>query len=354
MENENEEKISPLKFSLKNLIILFLVIAGIYFLVPKLVGLEQALRLLKNINKFYLLLAILAELLSYASAAWLLGIILSRLGHKIPFFTRYKFSSIAAFTMHFLPISGIGAAAVDYKLFRKQKVDSGSIVLIWILRTLFTYIGFLALFVIGLIMVPAIQSASFSPKIVSLVIFSLIISAVLYLYLLYKHKDRFQKVWNKLFDFANRMLVKIKKGPIPGSKRDEVFEDIYKGINLFSRKKRTSAFAVLAAILYWLGDMVCLFFMFQAFGFTIPFGILIFGYCVSTIFGLLSAIPGGIGVTDGSLVLIYSSLGVTSSIALMATLVFRLFSFWIWIPVGFLSYLSLQKENVSKNSHTVE
>lgn len=350
MNNEEDKDASPLKFSLKNIIILILILIGLYFLLPKLVGLEQALKLLANVNKYYLLLAISAKILSYASAAWLLGIILSRLGHKIPFLTRYKFSSIAAFTMQFLPISGIGAAAVDYRLFRKQNVDSGSIVLIWILRTLFTYAGFLALFVLGLILAPASQSASFSPKIISLGIFVLILFAVTYLFLLYKHKDRFWAVWNKIFNFANKILLKIKKKQIPENKRDQIFNDIYRGIGLFSRKKRDSAYAILASVLFWLGDIICLFFMFEAFGYTVPPGILIFGYCISTALGLLSAIPGGIGVTDGSLVLIYSGLGISSSVALMATLVFRLFSFWIWIPVGFLSYLSLNKAKPFKDS----
>ena len=124
-----------------------------------------------------------------------------------------------------------------------------------------------------------------------------------------------------------------------------IFEDIYQGIGLFGQKKRTSIWAIIAGLIYWLGDITCFYFVFLSFGFQISWGVLVFGYGVATLLGMISFLPGGLGVTEGTLALIYSGLSVPSPLALMSILVFRFFSFWLWIPFGLYSYLSLKRES---------
>lgn len=351
--NQNSQDFlnSPLKFSTKNIVILILIAIGLYLLVPKLVGVEQAIRLLGNINKNFIFFAILAEISSYIGAATVLGIIFSRMGYKLDFMTRFKLGSVAAFTMHFMPIGAAGGAAFEYSFLRKRSVDSGSIIVMWILRWVFSYSGFLILFLIGLVLLPIAPKLPFSPEILSTVFLILIIGLASYVVYLYKNKEKFWLVWTKLFKSFNILLQKMKKDPITLAKQEEIFDDIYTGIKLFSQKKRSSIFVILAGMLYWLGDMMCLYFVFWAFGFAINPGVLIFGYCTATLLGILSFVPGGIGVTEGVLALIFTGMGVPSALALMAVLVFRLFSFWIWIPVGFLSFLSLQKTISSPKSN---
>ena len=145
--------------------------------------------------------------------------------------------------------------------------------------------------------------------------------------------------------FINRTLAKVGSKAIPAEKIEELFEDIYKGIGLFFGKKRTSVFGGLTALVYWLGDIFCFYFVFLSFGYKIGFGVLLFGYSVATLAGLVSFIPGGLGVAEGTMGLVYNSLGVPLSLALMSILVFRFFSFWIWIPFGLYSFLSLKRKS---------
>lgn len=337
------------KFSPKTFIIFFLVIIGLIILFPKLIGLEKAVRLLTQANVFFLILALAAEIASYIGAAWLLGIILSRLGHHLSFKDRFKIGSIAAFTIHFLPIGSFGEGAVDYYFLRRRKVESGSILLMLVLRPIFTYIAFLIIFLLGLILVPTHPALHFSPKIVSFLLFLIILIGIFYLIYLYRHKDKFWRFFQGLFRFANRHLRRFRQAPIDDGKIQEIFEDIYQGIGLFGDKKRNSVFAVLAGLLYWIGDIACFFFVFWSFGYIVYPGVLIFGYGVATLLALVSMIPGGVGVTEGSMALIYSGLGVPSGIALMSILVFRLISFWIWIPISLVSYVTLQRASKSQD-----
>ena len=333
-----------LKFNPQTIIISGLIAIGIYLLFPKIIGLPQTAKLLIKVNKFYIILALGAEILSYGAAAWLLGIILSRLGHRVAFWIRFKIGSISAFAIHFFPLGTFGEGMIDYYFLKKQRVATGAILLMLILRIIFTYAAFLLIFLYSLVLVPTTPHLPLSPKLISLFLLCLIFIGVLYLFYSYKNKARFRVVWRRLISLANFFL-RISKKEIGKDQENSVFEKIYEGIGLFGAKKRSSILALLAGIFYWLGDVACFFFVFLSFGYRIDFGVLIFGYSAATLFGLISFIPGGLGVTEASLALIYSGMGVPSAIALMSILVFRFFSFWIWIPFGLYSYLSLTREN---------
>jgi len=345
--NQNNQASSPepLKINLKNLVLILLVLVALYILLPKLAGIPQVLQLALKVNKFYLLLAILSEFISYVGAATLLGIILNRLRKKVLFWDRFRISSIAAFAIHFFPLGSFGEAAVDYYFLNKRNVPTGSILITFVLRIILTYTSFLILFLLGLILVPTAPHLPFSPKIVSAVLFLLIIWGVIYMFYLYKNKTKFKKVWDRQLIRINKILHLLRKKPIGSERSEEIFDDIYSGIGLFGGKKRISVLAILAGLVYWLGDVLCFFFVFLSFGYFIHSGVLIFSYGVATLAGLVSFIPGGLGVVEGVFGIVLTGLGVPVSVALTSILVFRFFSFWVWIPVGLYSFITLRNGN---------
>lgn len=343
--DKKENNFLDLKFNLKTLIIILIIGFGLYFLIPRLIGLQEAIRLIMTARKWKILIAVCFEIISYMGAAWLLGIILSRLGYKITFFNRFKISSIAAFAMHFFPVSSFGEGAVDYYFLRKQKVETGSILLMLVLRIILTYIAFFTIFLAGLALVPTSPYIKFSPKIISLVLFLVVLATISYIIFLYRNKDKFRRYWHKFFRIFKPFVSKIRGREVADEQEEEIFEDIYQGIGLFGRKKRFMLLSVIAAMVFWLGDISCFYFVFQAFNYNIHWGVLIFGYCSATILGMISFIPGGLGVVETSMGLIYSGLGVPSPLAIMVILVFRFFSFWLWIPFGLYSYISLSRQS---------
>jgi len=330
--------------NLRTVIVAVLILIGIALLIPRLVSLEEALKLLLQVNKPYLLLALIAEFISYCAAAWLLGIILSRMGFRLPFIDRFRIGSIAAFAIHFLPIGTFGEGALDYYFLHAKKVNTGSILITLLLRIIVTYAAFIFLFFVGLILLPTAFNASSKSFIAMGILAIITVLGAFYLYYLYKNKKKFRNAWKRLINFFSKPISKLLGRPVTEQKKEEIFEDIYRGLHLFSRRKRVTALAITAGILYWLGDITCLFFVFLSFGYTINFGVLIFSYILSTLAGMVSFIPGGLGITEGSLGLIFNSFSVPLDISLVSILVFRILSFWLWIPIGLISYLTLSRE----------
>ena len=72
-------------------------------------------------------------------------------------------------------------------------------------------------------------------------------------------------------------------------------------------------------------------------------------YSFSMILGFISFIPGGLGVTEGSMAGLLNHYGLEITLALGTAVVIRLFSFWYSVIIGFISLkisggLSLEKD----------
>ena len=153
----------------------------------------------------------------------------------------------------------------------------------------------------------------------------------------------------KLSGLINRFMLLIKRRPITEEKIDEIYDDIARGIHLFAHKKRAFAKAVSMGLIYWLGDLTCLYLVILSFGYKPHFFVIMFAYCISVLLSQLSLIPGGLGVSEGSLSLIFKSVSIPFSLSIASVLVFRFFSFWIWIPIGLISYFTLKRKYTKLN-----
>lgn len=89
-------------------------------------------------------------------------------------------------------------------------------------------------------------------------------------------------------------------------------------------------------------------------GVTAPFSGTIFAYSSSYLFGMISGLPGGIGVNDASLVAIIGSIfGLNSILSSAATIMTRIATLWFGVVVGtvFLFYsMRYWRKNAGKRS----
>ena len=109
------------------------------------------------------------------------------------------------------------------------------------------------------------------------------------------------------------------------------------------RLARTVGICFLAHLL----DITMLYILFLAFNQPVDLGPLIAGYAVGILFWIVSITPQGIGIVEGVMALVFTSLGVPGAIATTVALVFRGLTFWI--PM-FLGYFAIQKmKRVSSN-----
>jgi phosphatidylglycerol lysyltransferase len=98
------------------------------------------------------------------------------------------------------------------------------------------------------------------------------------------------------------------------------------------RLARTLLIALAAHLL----DLLCLWILFNAFGQPIKAGALVAGYAMGILFWIVSITPQGVGVVEGVMALVYTSLHIPAEVATTVSLAFRGLTFWLPFFIGFL------------------
>jgi phosphatidylglycerol lysyltransferase len=101
-------------------------------------------------------------------------------------------------------------------------------------------------------------------------------------------------------------------------------------------------------------DLTSLYVVFMAFYGQVHFGVLVAGYAMGILFWIVSITPQGIGVVEGMMTLVFTSLGIPIERAAVVALAFRGLSFWIPFGIGFLALRRLRAFKAKKPVHAEE
>jgi uncharacterized protein (TIRG00374 family) len=91
----------------------------------------------------------------------------------------------------------------------------------------------------------------------------------------------------------------------------------------------------------WAFSAAALWFSFRALGMTLLPGELVSGFVIGTVAGVVSMIPGGLGVREGSTAGVFSLLGIALEPALLATVLYRVVYFMVPYAVSLGFYWRL-------------
>jgi uncharacterized protein (TIRG00374 family) len=99
---------------------------------------------------------------------------------------------------------------------------------------------------------------------------------------------------------------------------------------------------VIGAIGYWAANIGILWASFEAFGESVPIGVLVMGFFVGMV-GNLIPDPAGVGGVDGGLIGAFVIFGISADTVIAAVLIYRLIAFWMPLPPGIVAFLQLRR-----------
>jgi uncharacterized membrane protein YbhN (UPF0104 family) len=110
------------------------------------------------------------------------------------------------------------------------------------------------------------------------------------------------------------------------------FADVVGGLVLFGKLIRhpcRHAAGLVGALLYWGGDLACLWGALRAFEIELPLAALVLVYATGYVANLLPLPGGGAGAVDASIAFALTLVGVDLAPALLATFTYRFFTYWL-------------------------
>ncbi len=129
---------------------------------------------------------------------------------------------------------------------------------------------------------------------------------------------------------------------LDGDKVARVVEEIANRLQTLVDQPVLLRRAVTWAAANWILDASCLWVFIAAFGkFVSPIDLMV-AYGLANVLAVIPITPSGLGVIEGILIPTLVGFGVPKTQAIVAVLGYRVVNFWLPIPVGGISYLSLR------------
>lgn len=97
--------------------------------------------------------------------------------------------------------------------------------------------------------------------------------------------------------------------------------------------------ALLAAVGNWLFDYFALVAALEATGARPRLSLVLLAYAVAAVLSMIPITPGGVGFVEAGLVAMLTLAGVPGDQALLATLAYRVVSYWLPLPAGLVAHL---------------
>lgn len=312
----------------------------LYLFWPLIGELRNVLDLFRHARWDWLVLAACIQCISYVCLTALNYLLLSSFSGKIRFWRLMAVLPAMAFIEVALPSAGLSGVVLRARLLGKNgySVEASSFTLlmevIYIagVTVILSFAGFWYL----------LQSGGIRPGqlgILMLIMISLIGVGFLF-YRIGRDKQRAMLLAGWVVTQWNRVVRGLGRPAISTESWTDRMDRFYEGL---SQLKHVPPIFLLAMAIGRVAlDVATLGACFVAFRFPISPGVLLIGYGLVLVFSGLAALPGGLGLVDASLAVIFTQLGAPGAVAVAAALSYRLIAFWLLRFIGFVSWQALE------------
>jgi uncharacterized protein (TIRG00374 family) len=318
--------------------VVLVMIAAIYVLLPKVVGIEDSIGKLGDAAPGWVVIALLFNVLAFVSYVGLFrGVVGEHLVH-LEWSESYQITMAGLAATRLFSAGGAGGIVLTYWALRKAGMERRQTACRMVAFLVLLYSIYLAaLVVFGVLLRVGVLSgeAPIGLTIVPAALAGVLIAALFLVTLIpddIERRVRRATQGYRLARHANRL------GTVPVT--------LAKGTRTaldFMRNPSRGGLAVLGAGGFWGANIGILWASFHAFGIHVPLGVVIQGFFVGMVANLFPFAPGGVGAVDAGMIGTFVLFGLPSSDVFATVLTYRLIAFWLPIPPGIVAFLQLRR-----------
>src|ERR1700728_246022 len=317
----------------RRVVLLFILLLVIeYLVVPELVGASKDLYLLGRVSAWWVAAGAVLEGVSLFCYAVLTKVLLPP-GPKPSLSRLFRIDLSAAAVAHVIPAGTLGTAALGFRLFTNEGISANDTGVMMAAKGLGSTIVLNVLLWLSLVI--SIPLAGFRPIYGTVAIIGTVLLAAVAVVIIgvTRGTERASRILHVVGD---------KIPWVSGDRLEAAVRQASKTAATMAKDKRVLAWALVWASLNWLLDAASLWCFIPPFRSPVNPIEVVAAYGIANVAGALPLTPGGLGVVDSAAPLLLVGFGVTRSVATLGVLAWRLVNFWLPIPVGALSYVSLK------------
>ncbi len=299
------------------------------------IGIDEVIDALKLANLWFILLAIIIQIITYYLFALRWNIVNKTANIKVSLKNLLPMVLVGLAINNITPSGRGGGEPVRAYILGKETDNPTEEAFATVIadRALDTF-PFLVLAIITI--VSMILYFSLSELILIILIISVVGITLAFALLMYASLN--QKAGEKITKWIVRIVRIFYKKMDPKTLEEKVIKAIsgfQKTMKVMLSDKKILYYALPVSFLIWITEIFRVFLVFLAFGASVDPVLIGEVFIVASLIGMVPLLPGGLGAVDGVMILFYSSAGISPSISAAATVVERLISFWMTTMIGF-------------------
>lgn len=317
---------------------------GIFFLLPQIIGINRALRILGSASPLYLSLALGFEALRYVVSAsttrWL-----TRLFRKpVRFEPLVEAFFAGAAANRTFSTGGAPGMLVRLLYLSRQGISAGGIAVIFLIEDIAGFAVGLVAIILGVLALANVHpSGRFLLLSGSIFILGIVVLFFAGVHI-YRRRAWVEKTvhWcaigisNLVAWFSGRTIYDaevVHRG----------VDEFYAGMHIARHEPVIVLGALGLNLLRYALGASALYFSFAALGWAITPGVLILLYTSASVLSTVSAVPGELALMGGSWAVLTLSFGMPRDTAMMALILSRTIAFWLPIPLGCAAFWNLRR-----------
>jgi uncharacterized protein (TIRG00374 family) len=315
------------------------IVAALFLLVPRLAGQRHALELVGEASPAWLVAAVAVECVSIVFYSLLFRRLLDLLRYPVSLGLALRINLAGLAAAHLFSAGGLGGAAVTYRVLQKRGMPHSLVLIAVIFQNAFAYFFLFALFAMSLIVLILRGQGGDATTFISTVLVVLIFVLAGYGFWLLNHPSSLRRRVHQMVRWLEGRSKRIRVDP---AMLEEYLDGVVDGWRRLRRDGWRHVRTVGHTAGYWGFDIICLFFVMFAFHSYLAPDKVIIAYVVAYVVGTFSPTPSGLGAVEGVLIALLVGFGMDSSAAVAIVLVYRLIFFWLPIPVGLGTYMTVR------------
>ncbi|HSQ25596.1 MAG TPA: lysylphosphatidylglycerol synthase transmembrane domain-containing protein [Anaerolineales bacterium] len=324
---------------MRNILIFIAFIFGLVFIFLNFSEVEDILDTISRGDWRFLILAVIIQ------GVWMINVALSyhfvyqalELDER---FNRILLLVGSAFFLNVVaPTGGMGGIAIFVSEARRKGYSSARVAIAGVLVVLLDYLAFIAVLILGLIVLFRRDNLDFVELAASGVLFFVAGVLTMLLYLGMRSANEMGRALAWLARLVNKVLYPFLHRQYLSEARAYSFAgDASQGLQRFRKQPKKIIIPILLSLSNKALLISILFIMFLAFNVPVSAGTIIGGFSIGYLFYIVSPTPAGIGFVEGALTLGLNSLTVPLGRATIIALAYRGITFWIPLLFGMITF----------------
>jgi uncharacterized protein (TIRG00374 family) len=299
----------------------------------------------RSISPVLLVVPMALALLSYCAMARSYQEIADAAGSRLSFRTWLRLTFVSNTVNYLVTSAGLSGFAVRMLLLAQEGVPSGRAVVISLVQTFLTNASLLCFVLAGFASLVLRHQLTGTPLLAAGIVVGTFVAVILLLAVLAYSRRLRRRTLLCLLAGTHRLLWRIAPRRAPRRARLWRFQrNLDEGLEFLLRRKERMVGPAGWITLDWVLTLAILWVAFRAVNHPVPVGLVLIGFGVGVVLSLISIVPGGLGVMEGSMAAVYVSLGVPLERALLAILIFRVAYYVLPLLISLFLFHGLMRQ----------